>query len=457
MAAGNIAIKVFTGPYMEELRELTDTIGPRVTGSAAYNRAADWAAAKFREAGLSNVHFETFTIQNGWQRGPALAQLLAPVARTLRVEPVGWTPPTPGELTSSVLVLSNHTASAIKERNDIRGRIVLLELSRANGGDGGESPTNALQILPLLKEKGAAAVLFPDSLPNNVLGDSTDLGFGLAQVLPLPCVEIGMEDAAYISRLAKHGDVRMGVRVDTQVTGPLEVHNVLAEIPGREKTDEWVLLGAHLDSWDLGSGAQDNGTGTITVLEVARVLQQLDVKPRRTIRFALWGGEEQGLIGSTSYVKAHRGSDLSRCVTVVNTDDGSGHPWGWKLHGRLDVQDAMRPIANELLSEYDAEKLSVDASYDTDHGPFLLEGIPVLDLLPEEVRYNEIHHKASDTFDKVDPVYAKSDAAVVGMTTYAVADLPRPIAPRLNHHDVEIMLKRTGLYGSLTEIGAWKP
>jgi hypothetical protein len=442
---------------MEQLRELTDTIGPRVTGSGAYDRASDWAAAKFREAGLSNIHFETFTIQNGWQRGTTQAQLLEPLERTLRVEPVGWSPPTSGEVTSEVLVLSNHTVSAIKDRNDFRGRIVLLAPDRANNRDGGESPINALQILPLLREKGAAVVLFPDSLQNNVLGDSTDLGFGLAQALPLPCIEIGLEDAILISRLTNRGSVRLRVRVNTQVTGPLEVRNVLAEIPGREKTDEWVLLGAHLDSWDLGSGAQDNGTGTITVLEVARVLQKLERKPRRTVRFALWGGEEQGLIGSTSYVKAHRGSDLSHCVTVVNSDDGSGHPWGWKLHGRLDVQDAMRPISDALLSEYASDKLSIDASYDTDHGPFWLEGIPVLDLLPDETPYNEIHHKTSDTFDKVDPVDAKADAAVVGVTTYVIADLPKPIAPRLSHRDVETMLKRTGMYGYLTDIGAWKP
>ena len=142
---------------------------------------------------------------------------------------------------------------------------------------------------------------------------------------------------------------------------------------------------------------------------------------------------------------------------VVNTDDGAGHPWGWKVHGRTDVRDAMQPISEALLRDYSATGLTTDFSYDTDHGPFLLEGIPALDLLPAEAQYNALHHKASDTFDKVDPVDAKADAAIVGMVTYVMADLPQPIARRISHKEVDEMLKKTGMYNYLTALGIWKP
>jgi len=442
---------------METLQELADTIGPRVTGSSAYNRAADWGAEQFRAAGLSNVHFESFTIPNGWERGPAQASLVAPIERILHVEPVGWSPATPEDLRASVILLSDLSADSILKNPNFRDRILLLDVERLQ--QGGDYTPALMSALPLLAKQGARALLFPDAVPNNVLGDSADIGYVLARVLPLPCVELGMEDNLLIRRLLVKGDVRLTLRVDTKVRGPLEIRNVIGELPGRgsENSGEWVMLGAHLDSWDLGTGAQDNGSGTAMVIETARVLHSLDQRPRRTIRFALWGGEEAGLMGSTAYVASHRATDLVKCTMLINTDDGTGHPWGWKLHGRTDVRDAFQPIADELLRDYGATNLSTDFSYDTDHGPFLLEGVPVLDLLPNELHYNEIHHKASDTFDKVDPVDAKADTAVVAMITFTMAELPKPIAPHIDHQAVDAMLKKTSLYGYMKALGLWKP
>jgi hypothetical protein len=445
---------------METLEALADSIGPRVTGSPAYNRAADWGAAQFRAAGLTNVHFETFTIPNGWQRGPSQAHLIAPVDRVLHVEPVGWSPSTPGEVRAPVTLLSDLSATAIQKNPQIRDHIVLLDVERLQSLANDYTPA-LMTALPLLAKQGALAVLFPNGVPNNVLGDSADIGIGNARVLPLPCAEIGMEDNGLLRRLLIKGEVQLTLRVDTQLTGPLEIRNVIGELPGRETSGpnagQWVLLGAHLDSWDLGTGAQDNGSGTAMVIETARALHALGQPPRRTIRFALWGGEEPGLMGSTAYVAAHRNTDLAKCVMVVNTDDGAGHPWGWKLHGRTDVRDAMQPISNALLRDYGAANLTTDFSYDTDHGPFLLEGIPVLDFLPSEVHYNEIHHKPSDTFDKVDPVDAKADTAIVAMVTYTMAELPQPIAPHIDHKAVDALLRKTNMYENLKAIGIWKP
>jgi carboxypeptidase Q len=453
---GRLAGSIFSGPYLETLEELADSIGPRVTGSPAYNRAADWGAAQFRAAGLTNVHFETFTIPNGWQRGPAQAQLVAPLERVLHVEPVGWSPSTPGELRAPVTLLSDLSANAIQKNSQLRDHILLVDVERLQSLAGDYAPA-LMAALPLLVKQGALALLFPDSVPNNVLGDSSDIGIGMARVLPLPCVELGMEDNALLRRLLAKGEVQLTLRVDTRVSGPLEIRNVIGELPGREHSDDWVILGAHLDSWDLGTGAQDNGSGTAMVIETARAIHALAQPPRHTIRFALWGGEEPGLLGSTAYVAAHRNRDLAHCIMVVNTDDGTGHPWGWKLHGRTDVRDAMQPISDALLRDYGAANLTTDFSYDTDHAPFLLEGLPVLDFLPSELHYNDIHHKASDTFDKVDPVDAKADTAIVAMVTYTMADLPQPLAPHIDHKAVDAMLKKTNAYGNLKAMGIWKP
>jgi carboxypeptidase Q len=457
LTTDSLAGSIFTGPYMSTLEELADSIGPRVTGSPAYNRAADWGAAQFRAAGLANVHFESFTIPNGWQRGPAQAQLVAPIERVLHIEPVGWSPSTSGDLRAPLALLSDLSTGSIQKNAQIRDHILLLDVEQLQAQSSADYTPALLVALPLLAKQGARAVLFPDGVPNNVLGDSSDIGYGVARVLPLPCGELGMEDNALLRRLLTKGDVQLVFRVDTRVTGPTEVRNVIGEIQGREKPGEWVILGAHLDSWDLGTGAQDNGSGTAMVIEAARAIHALGQSPRRTIRFALWGGEEPGLLGSTAYVAAHRNSDLMHCVMVVNTDDGTGHPWGWKLHGRTDVREAMQPISDTLLRAYSANNLSLDFSYDTDHGPFLLEGIPVLDLLPTEVHYNEIHHKPSDTFDKVDAVDAKADTAIVAITTYTMAELLKPIAPRIDHRAVDAMLKKTNMYGYLTVLGIWKP
>jgi carboxypeptidase Q len=247
--------------------------------------------------------------------------------------------------------------------------------------------------------------------------------------------------------------VRLELDLQDQVSGPMQVSNVVAELKGTDRPDEWILIGAHLDSWDYGTGAQDNGTGSAAVLEVARVLAA--ARPRRTVRFALWGGEEQGLFGSTAYAQAHA-SELGKCVAVLNTDNGSGHPKGWKVEGRKDVEEAMEPISKSLLQNLGSE-LSMEVSYDTDHGPFMLRGVPALDLLVDMTHYREVHHQAGDTFDKVDGLDFRAGAAIVAVTAYALAQSDRPLGPHLEKPAVGEIIKKAGLDQMLTEVGAWNP
>jgi Zn-dependent M28 family amino/carboxypeptidase len=182
----------------------------------------------------------------------------------------------------------------------------------------------------------------------------------------------------------------------------------------------------------------------------------LDKAPRRSIRFALWGGEEQGLLGSYAYSIAHQ-NEMSHCVAVLNTDNGSGHPKGWKVEGRKDLKEAMQPWSDGLLKDLSGGDLSLETTYDTDHGPFVLQGVPALDLWVDMAGYFPVHHKSSDTIDKVDALDFKAGEAIVAVTAYAVAQSDKPIAAHIDHKAVGDILKDAKLDDLLTYVGIWKP
>lgn len=454
--ADRLAASIYIGPAMHTLRELSDGFGGRVSGSPAYNHAAEWAAAKFRSYGIQNVRLEPFTIPNGWVRGTAHGQLLAPVARTLHLESLGWSPSTPaGGIKGEIVIVDDVSADNVKAQSDkLKGKIVALDVHKifANGW---------VKVLPsleasylLFRDAGVLALIFPDNDRNNVL-NATDPNWG-ASLLVLPGAQIGMEDWQLIRRSLETGPVTMQFELQNNTSGPTQVNNVIAEIRGRELPDEWILIGAHLDSWDYGTGAQDNGTGSAMVLDVARAIASAGKAPRRSIRFALWGGEEQGLLGSYAYTQSHL-NELSKCVAVLNTDNGAGHPKGWKVEDRKDLEAAMQPISDSMLKDIGGGGLSLQTTYDTDHGPFMLQGIPVLDLWVDMTHYVEVHHKSSDTYDKVDPIDFKAGAAIVATTAWVIAEDPKPIASHLDHAAVREILKKAELEGLLTYIRQWKP
>jgi Iap family predicted aminopeptidase len=457
-AANGLATSVMTGPAMSTLRELTDGFGGRLTGSPAYEHSAEWAAAKFRSYGIKDVKLEGFTIPSGWQRGTASAEMLMPLQRPLHVESLGWAPSTPaGGVESEVVAMSDFSEANVKASADkVKGRIVMIDAPKSvTRQDRAKLARMTRAAYPLLHDEGALAVLLPGREPNNIINaHSSDWHANLAA---LPLVDLGMEDADLIRRAlaAPNGRVRIKLDVQNQVSGPTTAHNVIAEIRGSEQPDDWVLIGGHLDSWDFGTGAQDNGTGTVSVLEVARVFAIMGRAPRRTIRFALWGGEEEGIIGSRAYTEAHL-AELEKCVAVINTDNGAGHPKGWKVEGRKDLLAAMQPISDSLLKGMGAADLSLETTYDTDHGPFMLHGIPALDQEVDMSHYMEVHHKPSDTYDKVDPVDFKVDVAIVAVTAYAIVQDPKAIAPHIDHAAVGEIVKTAGLEDMLKDAGLWQ-
>ncbi|HEV2880431.1 MAG TPA: M20/M25/M40 family metallo-hydrolase [Pyrinomonadaceae bacterium] len=449
--AGEVLIN---GRAMEYVRNLSDKFGGRLSGSAAYARSAEWAAEQFRAAGIKDVRLEPFPLESTWARGLAHARMTAPLERPLHLESLGWSPSTPaGGVRGEIYMLTDLSRDFIRrESGKIKGRVVLLDLA-ALLKDGYAAFTNLVAAQGLLKEAGAAAAVVGSTDPDNVL-NAFSLNWG-ASISPLPLAQIGMEDTKLIQRLLPQGAVTVEFQYENRTGGAAVDNNVVAEIRGREHPEEWVIIGAHLDSWDYGTGAQDNGSGCAMVLEAARAIAALGTPPRRSIRFALWGGEEQGLLGSAAYVRAHA-RELKDCVAALNTDNGAGHPRGWKVEGREDVQAAMTPISKSLLAGLGGDSLSPELSFDTDHGHFLLAGIPALDLWVDMEHYEDIHHKPSDTLDKIAAHNLIAGAAVVAVTAHALAERPARIAPQLKRDAVAALLKKANLEEFLKSVGVWK-
>jgi carboxypeptidase Q len=450
--AGAILVE---GRSYEYVSELTGTFGSRLTGSPAYQGAAEWAIAQFTAAGVRAVGTEPFTIARGWQRGAARARMVVPLDRPVHVESLGWMPSTPDGGVEGDVVLVRDLAPGTVAASSLKGRIVLM--AQSDAGDLAAHLTRRDRIDERLREAGALAVIWPESGPGNVLA-ARAAGFG-TDIGALPSGQIGRDDAQLIRRLLDQGPVRIALELHNRISAdPVVVNNVIAEIRGRQRPDDWVIVGAHLDSWDFATGAQDNGTGVAMVLEAARAIAALGRPPRRSIRFALWGGEEQGLVGSLAYLRAHD-TDLSRCIANINTDGGSGRVLGFLTPGRADVAAALRPLSQALLADLGAADVdqSMRYAFQSDDGPFILHGIPALDLNPDDAPYEAVHHTASDTLDKVDRHDLAIGAAAVAIAAYAIADAERPIAPRLDRAAIARMLAAARMERLLRAKGLWEP
>ncbi len=442
---GRIVARSYDGNALAQLAELGDSIGPRLTGSPAYAKAADWAAAQLRAAGAQNVHFEKLTFEHGWQRGTARAAIIG--GRTLSVASFGWSPSTAGTARGQVVVVSSFDAMPA----NLAGKIVLATRKAFAGPDRWETETKSLAAM---KRNGALAILLEGGLPNNVIG-ATSLARG-GKLMPLPGAIVGKEDALALMRQAARGAVTLELQITNTITGPVEVANVIGELPGKQSRDEWLLVGAHLDSWDLATGTSDNGAGVIQVIQAARALAAAGPL-RRTVRFALWAGEEQFIVGSHAYAIAHA-AELAKCVAVLNTDSGAGHVRGWRVQGRADVQAALAPIATTLLAPLGGDL--VDPAFDpvnqgSDHVSFLAEGVPALDLAVDETIYDIVHHKPADTIDKVEAHSLASGIAVIAVTAYAFANMPNRPGPRLDRRSVEMQFKPSGFDAFLRAEGWW--
>jgi carboxypeptidase Q len=432
------------------LRELTENYGPRLTGSPTHAGAARWALATFRTIGVDDARLEEFDLKSGWVRGAVTLRVVDPVERQLSAQALGWAPTPPGGSLRAEVVLVENLTEAAARAEELAGKALLPARADTTRDLAGRK-----RAIEALSKAGVAALLSRGRRQNNAANARACYGCG-DLIAPLPMVELGLEDASWLEGRVKAGPVTIDLANASRLTGPTRVPNVVAEVRGRERPDEYVLVGAHLDSWDFATGAQDDGAGVAQVLEAARAVVASGERPRRSIRFALWAGEEQGLYGSRAYVKAHAG-ELDRVAAVVNADHGAGAPKGWWLDARPDLLERLGPLARRLFAGLGAADLKDEFHCDTDHCPFALAGIPTFNLDVNDEAYDDVHHAANDTLDEVNERDLAAGAACVVTAAYALADLPGRVGPRLSHAEVTENLKASGALDDLIAEGLYAP
>lgn len=419
------------------LEFLCDEIGPRLTGSERLVKAHDWAEARMRAYGFDKVAREAYDFGPSWTRGVAKARLLGHNGLDLRVAQMAWSPSTPGPIRGQVLVLGGDIDELVAQIGHLKGRILLLGEPPKPKGDRKAFDEKVQRFMKAMKEEGIAALLLGSDKKDGQMnmGGSPKAEWGLP---PVPTAMMQHEHAQLLVRLAAR---KQPVELELELGGeasqkPVQAYNSLGEITGSERPGEVVLLGAHMDSWDLGTGATDNGTGTVAVLEALRAIKASGLRPKRTIRVALFSGEEQGIFGSSAYVKAHQ-AELPNHQAVLIHDLGSGRVGGWALQGREDLRGLMaRAIAP--LQEEGVKELPLEGSYDSDHAPFVKAGVPAFFGVQEQRDYfSSTHHSQTDTFDHVEPKDLVQGAAALAVTAWELANMDE----RLPHKDMKAPAK----------------
>jgi hypothetical protein len=430
---------------MANIEYLCDMIGPRLTGSPKLAKANQWTRDKFQQYGLSNPHLESWMIERAWTRGDAKGRVVEPVEQRILLESAGWGPSTKGPVRGAVVYVK---AQATDELSPYKGKLkgAWVLLSEVSVQPSPKQPQANLMremrqrianymkmrefrapLRKFLVEEGAAGIL-RDSNKEHGLLDMTTAVSNFTEG-ELPEAFLTTESYGLIWRLLRRAPVQVEIDLkNTFSAGEVEVYNTVAEIPGGERTDEVVILGGHIDSWDLGTGATDNGTGIMAVLEAARALKAVGAKPRRTIRFVLFSGEEEGLHGSRAYVKAHE-KEMSRISGVLIHDMGTGRVKSIGLQGRYDLREVMDRAVEPFKEAVNLDELSMRTLMGTDHLSFLPHGVPAFAVIQDEAEYRKTHHTESDTVDKVYPDEINQGAKVLAAWAYNVAMLPE-LLPR---------------------------
>jgi carboxypeptidase Q len=455
VAAKILPVILGPSPLQENLRRLTDEIGGRVTGSPAMERAVQWATSAFRATGV-DVHTEKYQLPLTWSEGDTHLELLGEIKFPLRTISLGWSPATPpGGIEANVVDIAYGTPQDFAAAStQLKGAILLVHTDLGTTwADLFNEYFRPPEIIERTVNAGAAAILWEGARERLLLYRHTNTSDG--QLEKIPQAIVAREDALRLSRtvLAYPGKIRVRFFMPNKIGSPIDQENVVAEIPGYEKPDESVILGAHLDSWDLGTGALDNGCNAALVIEAARALKATGLRPRRTIRFILFSGEEQGLLGSWAYVKTHR-AELDKIRAVIIFDSGIGRVTGYSLGGRSDLAAGVREVLKPLDS-WDVNRHTTDAQTGTDHFDFLIEGLPTLVANQQDSNYLSNYHATSDTLEKVDIRELKLNTTIAALTTWGLADRPAPLGKRLSRAELEGLMKESGLDQQMKSMGFW--
>jgi len=418
-------------------------------------RAVDWAVTAFRAAGVE-VHTESYTLPVTWQEGVTHLDLIGPAQFAVKAVSVAWAPATEaGGIEAPIVDVGNGTVNEFAQAGPaVRDAIVLVN-SRVivSWEDLFDEYNRAPPIINRALQGGARAILWVGARDHLLLYRHTDAVS--AEIAQLPMAIVAREDGLRLARAiaAYPREVRGRLSMTNRVGGPVQQQNVVGEIRGGDRAGEFVILGAHLDSWELGTGALDNGCNAAMVIAAARAIAAAAVQPRRTLRFVLFSGEEQGLLGSRAYVQQHR-AELDKISAMITYDSGTGRVTGYSLGGRDDLEKPLTEVLAPLAS-WGVGRHTLDASPGTDNFDFLLEGVPNLVANQEEDNYMVNYHAASDTLDKVDFRNLQQHVAIAALTAFGIAQRKEPLGPRQSRGEIAELMQRTGLEQQLRTLGYW--
>ena len=401
---------------LQFVEDLTTEVGPRLAGSDGEQRALKWAEAEMKELGFSNVRIEPFEIPF-WARQREVAEILSPAPQRLTITALGGSTSTPeGGYTADVVRFENLAELQAASEADVSGKIVFIDekMTRTQDGSGYGMAVRKRRacaadtvakggLACLIRSVGTQARRFPHA---GMMARGEALGAGPAAALSPP-------DADQLTRLLERGPVELRLDLQVETRPGVPSGNVVAEIPGSEAPEEIVLIGCHIDSWDLGTGALDDGAGCGIVVGAAKLIMALDTPPKRTIRVVLYGAEEVGLLGGFAYARQH-GDELDNHVLAAESDFGADRVWRFQTRfgeGALPYARAMQ----DMLAPLGVSPSGNDARGGPDVSMLVPAGVPVVTPTQDGWDYFDYHHTPDDTFDKIDPDNLRQNIA-----TYAV-------------------------------------
>ena len=462
-----ILVALQPSPLENNLHRLTDEIGGRVPGTVAMQHAVSWGIQAFTAAGADSVHTEGFTIPVSWSEGDT--EMTATTAYQVSATGVGggtvlspfrvravsmaWAPALAPVKHVPMVDVGDGSEAEFKKAGDISGKIVLVHtVVLKTWDDLFAEYTKSGPIIDLAVKAKAKAVAFMSTREHDILYRHTNTHAG--EIDRIPLVLVAREDGERIARLLAAGNlVWADLSIPNLIGGPIKTSNVVGEIRGSEKPDEFVILGAHLDSWELGTGALDDGCNAALVVDALRAIKASGLRPRRTIRFILFSGEEEGLLGSRAYAFAHR-RELDKAAGVIIYDSGTGKTTGFSIGGRKDILYTAKDLI-EPLAQFDVKDIKLDMEWGMDHFDFMLEGVPTFAADQVEANYLENYHAVSDTYDKVDFPQLKKHVAEAAELSFGLADLYEKIGPRLTHEQIEQTMRDTNSVDMLKADGIW--
>ena len=401
---------------------LTTDIGPRPDGSEAEARARDWALARLKALGFRNVHVEAYDLLNTWQRGVETAEVVSPSPQPLRLAALGNSGATPAAgLTAPVVYFASINDLVQAPAGSLAGKIAFVSNTMFPTQDGsGYGAAGAARFTGpgVAAAKGAAAIVIRSVGTDHGRGPHTGVTDFPAGVAPIPAAALSVADAEQLERLAKRGPVTMHLTLTPRVIGTRPSGNVVAEVPGTDPKAGVVLIGGHLDSWDLGTGAIDDGAGIAITAAAAKLILDRPHRPRRTIRVVWFGDEETGGFGGLAYDGAHAGE---RHALAAESDFGADRVW--RVQTRLPAE--AKPVGDRLaaaLAPLGVVRGPSPARGGEDVGPTLARGVAAVDLNQDGTRYFDYHHTPEDTLDRIDPAQLRQNVAAWATMLAVIAD-----------------------------------